>query len=84
MELIKTAAAEYTAKISPLYKETTDAFIAGAEFLEAKLTPFYEWLCMNYIRVHGGWYHKYSPQTSEYLKTTDALKKHWLETYDGK
>lgn len=88
MELIKKAAEEYTAKTNPICKETTEAFIAGAEFFMENMTDkmeiFYPWLLSRYTRVINGWYRNYSPHYPEYLKTTKQLWEHWLETYDGK
>lgn len=40
---------------------------------------FSEWCGKFYIRVDGGWWHRYNPQTLENIITTDTLLKWWNE-----
>ena len=49
--------------------------------LPEEIIEFIEWLGENYVKLHGGWVHKFAPQIKPTLYSTERLYEIYKENY---
>ena len=70
-ELIDIVDGKFQVERIEILQEVSDKFIEFVEFTG------------NYVKAQGGWWHKFSPQTTENLKTTEELWNFFIDNYDA-
>ena len=52
-------------------------------YSEEFMFEFTKWCGVNFVRLHGGWIHRYSQQIKENLRTTKELLEQFKKLKDG-